>query len=438
MFFAYSLLYTLVLLALLPYEYFRRPKSLRRRWLRERCGLTTPFSATGHSSAIWVHAVSVGEVISAIPLIQEMKKRYPSLRIVISTVTDTGQKVARERISDIAYPVYLPFDLSLVLKGLIKKVKPRLFIAMETELWPNTFRVLRKEGIPILVFNGRISDRSFKGYKKIRFFIKEVVKGVDMFCMQEEVYKERIQALGADEDRIRVIGNFKFDTKPSDNIPGWSESLRGPVIVAGSTHEGEEELVVSVFMSLRNEHPELTLIIAPRHPERFHKVEDMLRAQGLPYIKRSEMSPQSADRGQEGGENRRLSGMIVILDTIGELAQAYGMADVAVIGGSFANQGGHNPLEPAFWGRPVVCGPHMENFPFIQDFYTERAAIRTEAEGLYGVLNELLRYPEKRTAMGKRARLLYDQKAGAVHKAMAILKHYLEAEFPVAKEKSLP
>jgi len=438
MFFAYSLLYTVALLALLPYEYFRRPKGLRGRWLRERCGLTAPFSATGHSSAIWVHAVSVGEVMCAIPLIREMKGRYPSLRIVISTVTDTGQKVARERISDIAYPVYLPFDLALALKKLIKRVKPRLFIAMETELWPNTFRVLRRGGIPIVVLNGRISDRSFKGYKKIGFFIKEVVKWVDMFCMQEELYKERIQALGADKDRIMVTGNFKFDIKPSDNIPNWSGSLRGPVIVAGSTHEGEEELMVSAFMRLRNEHPELNLIIAPRHPERFQKVEEMLRAQGLPYIKRSKMSPRSADRGQEGGENQPLSGMIVILDSIGELAPAYGMAEVAVIGGSFASHGGHNPLEPAFWGRPVVCGPHMENFPFIQDFYTERAAIRTDAEGLYGVLNELLRSPEKRTAMGKRARLLYDEKAGAVQRAMVVLERYLKTELPVAKEESLP
>jgi len=408
------------------------------RWLRERCGLTAPFSTTGHSSAIWVHAVSVGEVISAIPLIREIKGRYPSLRIVISTVTDTGQKLARERISDLAYPVYLPFDLALVLKKVIKSLKPRLFIVMETELWPNTFRVLRKEGIPILVVNGRISDRSFKGYKKIRFFIKEVVKWVDMFCMQEEVYKKRIRALGADEDRIMVTGNFKFDITPLDRIPEWSGSLRGPVIVAGSTHEGEEDLVVSVFMRLRNEHSELNLIIAPRHPERFHKVEDMLRAQGLPYIKRSEMSPRATDREQEGGEDQRLSGTIIILDTIGELAPAYGMAEVAIIGGSFASHGGHNPLEPAFWGKPVVCGPHMENFPFIQDFYTERAAIKTEEEGLYGVLNELLRSPEKRTTMGKKARLLYDEKAGAVHRAMEILERYLKAELPVAKEESFP
>jgi len=438
MFLAYSLLYTVTLLALLPYEYFRRPKDSRQRWLRERFGFITLPPATGDSPLLWIHAVSVGEVFSAIPLIRELKGRYPSFHIVISTVTDTGQKLARERISDIAYPVYLPFDLVFVLKGLMKRVKPRIFIAMETELWPNAFRVLRRAGIPILVLNGRISDRSFKGYKKIRFFIKKVVRWVDMFCMQEEVYKERIQALGADEHRIRVTGNFKFDTKPSDNIPEWFKSLRGPVIVAGSTHEGEEELMVSVCMRLRNEHPELNLIIAPRHPERFQKVGEMLGAQSLRYIKRSQMTPQSADRGQKEGNTQQLSGMIIILDTIGELAPAYGVADVAVIGGSFSSHGGHNPLEPAFWARPVVCGPHMENFPFIQDFYREGAALESSAEGLYRVLNELLSSPEKRTAMGKRARLLYDKKAGAVQKAMAILERYLNAELPVAKEKSLP
>jgi 3-deoxy-D-manno-octulosonic-acid transferase len=390
------------------------------------------------SPVTWIHAVSVGEVISAIPLIRELKGRYPSLRIVLSTVTDTGQKVARERLGDVSYPIYLPFDLVCILKGLIRRIQPRLFIVMETELWPNTFRVLKREGIPILVLNGRISDRSFTGYRKIRFFIRKVVEWVDMFCMQEEVYKERIQALGAEEGRIRVTGNFKFDTPPPDNLPDWSSSLRGPVIVAGSTHEREEELLVSVFMKLRNELPELNLIVAPRHPERFHKVEDMIKTQGLAYVRRSEMNPRSPDRGSEGRKNQWRSGIIVILDSIGELARAYGMADVAIIGGSFANHGGHNPLEPAFWGKPVVCGPHMENFPFIHDFYRVRAAIRTDAAGLYGVLNELLRSPEKRTAMGKKARLLYDEKAGAVHRAMALLERYLEAEFPVAKEESLP
>ncbi|HXX81131.1 MAG TPA: 3-deoxy-D-manno-octulosonic acid transferase [Thermodesulfovibrionales bacterium] len=435
MFFAYSLLYTVALLVLLPYEYFRRPKGFRRRWLKERFGLTTPPSVMGDAPVVWIHAVSVGEVLSAIPLIRELKGRYPSLCIVISTVTDTGQKLASDKISDIAYPVYLPFDLVSVLKGLMKRVRPRIFITMETELWPNIFRVLRKEGIPILVLNGRISDRSFNGYRKVRFFIKEVIRWVDMFCMQEEVYKKRIQELGADEHRIRVIGNFKFDTPP-DTIPGWVKFLRGPVIVAGSTHEGEEELLVSVYMKLRNAHPELNLIIAPRHPERFQKVEEMLGAQNLPYTKRSDMSPQSA--WQEGKNNQMLSGIIIILDTIGELAPAYGMADVAVIGGSFANHGGHNPLEPVFWARPVVCGPHMENFPFIQDFYREGAALETSAEGLYGVLDELLSSPKKRSAMGKGARLLYDKKAGAVQRAMAILERYLNANLPVAKEKSLP
>lgn len=438
MFFAYSLLYAVALLALLPYEYFRRPKGIRRRWLRERFGFITPPPVTGDAPLLWIHAVSVGEVISAIPLIRALKGRYPSLRIVISTVTDTGQKLACERISDIAYPVYLPFDLVSVLNRLMKRVKPRIFIAMETELWPNAFRVLRKGGIPILVLNGRISDRSFSGYKKIRFFIKEVVRWVDMFCMQEEVYKERIRALGADAERIRVTGNFKFDTRPSETIPGWSKYLRGPVIVAGSTHEGEEELMVSVCMRLRDEHPELNLIIAPRHPERFQRVEEMLAAQGLPYIKRSAMNPQSEESGPERGNTQRLSGTIVILDSIGELAPVYGVADVAVIGGSFADHGGHNPLEPAFWTRPVICGPHMENFPFIHDFYKEGAAIKAGAEDLYGVLNELLSSPEKRTAMGKKARLLYDEKAGAVQRAMAILERYLNADLPVTKEESFP
>lgn len=419
MFFIYSLLYFIVILVLLPFEYVKRPKGFRSRWLRERFGFISFPSVRNNSPLIWVHAVSVGEVISAVPLIRKLKSRHPSLQVILSTVTDTGRRVASEKVSDIADLLYLPFDLVFILEGLFRRIRPDVFVTIETELWPNLFRVLNREGIPILVLNGRLSDDSFNGYRKIRFFIKDVVKYVDLFCMQDNLYKERIKALGADEERIRVIGNFKFDMETPDKIPEWPVLLKGPVILAGSTHEGEEELTASVFERLRNDFPELNMIIAPRHPERFRRVEDLVKAKGLGYVKRSEL-------GIPGAEQKSIEGKIVILDTIGELASAYGIADIAIIGGSFVNHGGHNPLEPAFWGKPVICGPHMENFPFIQDFYREGSAKKTDAEGLYNVLRELIQSPEKRKAMGDKARGSYNEKSGAVNRAVEILERYIE------------
>jgi 3-deoxy-D-manno-octulosonic-acid transferase len=271
------------------------------------------------------------------------------------------------------------------------------------------------------VVNGRVSDDSFKGYKRIRFFIQRVVRCVDLFCMQDTLYAERIEALGASRDKVRVTGNFKFDTKPSEELPEWAGLLRGTVVLAGSTHEGEEELMVSVFGSLKNDFPDLNLILAPRHPERFGRVEAMVKAKGFECVRRSALlSP--------GQERTMLSGRIILLDTIGELAAAYGISDISVIGGSFVQRGGHNPLEPAFWGKPVVCGPHMENFPFIQEFYIGSGAVKTDAEGLFEVLRELIRSPGKRKVMGERARSLYRDKAGAVNRTADALEGYLKLQ----------
>ena len=436
MFFIYSLLYAIVLLFLLPYEYMRRPKGLRSIWLRERLGFLSSKLLTPNGSAelaevskpIWVHAVSVGEVISAVPFIKELKGRYPSIPVVLSTVTDTGRKVARERVSDIAQIVYLPFDLVHIVRRVLKRIRPALFITVETELWPNIFRTFKSEGIPILVLNGRLSDNSFRGYRRVRFFIKDVLACVDLFCMQESIYEKRIRELGVEGNKVRVTGNFKFDTRPSEKLPEWTNSLGHPVVLAGSTHEGEEELMVSVFERLRNDFPGMNLILAPRHPERFERVEEMVKAKSLDYVKRSELRTPNS-------ELRTIGGKILILDTIGELASAYGISDIAIMGGSFYKVGGHNPLEPAFWGKPVVCGPHMENFPFIQDFYIGSGAIKTDDAGLYEVIKELLRSPVKRKAMGERAKALYNEKAGAVDRAIEVLESYLDSHFPLSKEE---
>jgi 3-deoxy-D-manno-octulosonic-acid transferase len=429
MYLLYGFLYSIALFFLLPIHYLKRPKELRKRWLREKFGffdsslitpksLLPPFTKGGGGGIIWVHAVSVGEVMAALPFVKRLRERYPTKGIILSTITDTGQKVAREGAPEGTSVFYLPFDITFVLKTVLKRVKPEILITIETELWPNIFRVFKQYGIPVVLLNGRISENSFRGYKKISFFMKRVLTYVDFFCMQSELDAERIRSLGVDAKRVKLLGNFKFDTKPPSEIPEWATRITGPVIIAGSTHGGEEEFITSVFKELKKDFPDLSLILAPRHPERFKEVEDMLRSRGLSFVKRSEFVRLQTP-------NSRFSGTIILLDSVGELSAIYGISDIAIIGKSFRGYGGQNPLEPSYWGKPILCGPHMENFPFIEDFYSEGAALEVNEEGLYPKLRELLLSPERAKEMGSRAKGLYKKNAGAVEKAMEIVAGYI-------------
>jgi len=460
MYLIYSLMYIIAIIFLLPFEYYKRPKDIRKRWLREKFGfyelnLETftppypPLGKGGDGGVVWVHAVSVGEVMAALPLLKSLKERYPSKGIILSTITDTGQRLASERAPEGTTVVYLPFDIFLILNAILKKIRIEILIVIETEIWPNLFKVFKENGIPLILLNGRISENSFNGYKKISFFMKRVLSYVDFFGMQGEEYAERIRSIGVDNGKVMNLGNFKFDTRPPLQIPEWTEKIRGPVIIGGSTHEGEEELITSVYIELKKDFPDINLIIAPRHPERFKEVEDMLSSKGVAFIKRSAFSTQHLaplpspspleGEGRGGGElsnsqHSKLSEatdwqtikrMIILLDTIGELSAVYGRADIAVIGKSFRGSGGQNPLEPAYWGKPILCGPHMENFPVIKDFYNEGAALEVNEEGLYAKLKELLMSPEKAKEIGSKAQQLYRKNTGAVDRAMEIIARYV-------------
>ncbi len=424
MYLLYSLIYTIAIILLLPFEYFKRPKDIRKRWLREKFGFLNSAFVPHSSSLIWVHAVSVGEVMAALPMLKSLKKRYPSRGIILSTITDTGQKVAREGAPEDTIIVYLPFDIASILNTVLKRIKPEILIVIETELWPNLFRVFKENGIPVILFNGRISEGSFKGYKKVSFFMKRILSYVDFFGMQSEEYAERIRSLGANKSRVKTLGNFKFDTRPPSQIPEWTKRIKGPVIIAGSTYEREEEFLTSVYLELKKDFPDLNLIIAPRHPERFKGVEDMLSSKGISFIKRSAFSTQHSELS-EATDWQTIKGMIILLDTIGELSAVYGRADIAIIGKSFKGYGGQNPLEPAYWEKPILCGPHMENFPVIKDFYNAGAALEVNEEGLYAKLKELLRSPEKAKEIGSKAQELYRRNAGAVERAMEIIARYV-------------
>jgi 3-deoxy-D-manno-octulosonic-acid transferase len=402
MFLIYSVLYAVVVTILLLPEYLKRPKGLRSKWLREKFGYL-PES----SSVIWVHAVSVGEVGASLRLLQRLKKEFPGSSLILSTITDTGQKVAREKVPAGTQVVYLPFDIGFILKRCIERINPRIFVVVETELWPNIFRALSRAGVPIAVVNGRISEKSARGYRTISFFMRKVFSFVRAFGVQGEIDALRLREIGAPKDKIRILGNFKFDMNISGEIPSWAEALGGPVIVAGSTHRGEEELILAAYNENRDRFPGLKLVLAPRHPERFHEVEELLKSSGIPYVRRSSIEGQP--------DAKILEEKIILLDTVGELSAVYAVADIAVIGKSFAAVGGQNPLEPAFWGKSIICGPHMENFPFIKDFYNALAK----------KIKELLLAPEKARAAGFKAKDLYIKNSGAVDRAVEMIRDFI-------------
>ena len=414
MFYIYSLIYTIVILILLLPEYFKRPKELRAKWLREKLG-----NIRADKPAIWVHAVSVGEVNASLPLLRKLRSVYPSYPIVLSTITDTGQRVAMDKAPQGTSVVYLPFDVGLILKRCFRKVRPKILIVMETELWPNVLKTASENRVPVLMINGRISEKSSKGYSRIAFFMKKVFPYVNKFGMQSRLDAERIVAIGAEEDKVVVLGNLKFDMKLPGSVPQWIREMKGPVIVAGSTHRGEEEIIVSACREIIDRFPDVKLILAPRHPERFGEVEDMLKAKCVPYVKRSSFNLQTSTLTP-------LKANVILLDTVGELSSVYGAADLAIVGKSFSGFGGQNPLEPAYWGKPFLCGPHMENFPFMEEFYREEAGFETEAALLPKKIFELLNEPEKAKAAGEKAREICSRNSGAVDRAMKLIEEYVK------------
>jgi 3-deoxy-D-manno-octulosonic-acid transferase len=413
MFLLYSFLYSIAISILFLPQYFKRSPRLRSRWLREKFGY---LPVAGPS--IWVHAVSVGEVGASIGLIMRLRDEYPDMSIVLSTITDTGQEVAAERVPEGTMVVYLPFDIGFILRKSLKKVRPKAFIVIETELWPNIFRIMAGNSIPVIVMNGRISEKSFRGYRNISFFMKRVFQHVRIFGMQSSIDAERLNAIGCDREKIKVTGNFKFDLDIPRDTPEWTRDVHGPVIVAGSTFKGEEEIILSACSEIVKSYPSLKLVLAPRHPERFAEVEELLRSSQVRYAKRSGFGSQPT--GMSGP-----SYDVVLLDTVGELAAVYGAADIAIIGKSFKGFGGQNPLEPAFWGKPVICGPHMENFPFIEEFYREGAAFQVSPSDLGKTIDVLLSDRAKREAAGGKARELVMKHSGAVERAVEIIREHI-------------
>ncbi len=422
MYLLYSLVSLFVLVVVSPYFVYQ---ALRHNKyvgsLGQRLGyLPVSFNLDGDES-IWVHAVSVGEVLAARPLISELGRQYPKLRIFLSTTTRTGQQLARRNVADVDAVFYFPFDWTFTARRTLNVVKPRLFVMMETELWPNLLRECRERGVKTVLVNGRISYRSFPRYRLIKPFFRRVLSDVDSFCVQGEETARRLTQLGADPARITVTGSLKFDSLDVIPTPGrgpervlrfFRMSPNRPVLIAGSTLRGEEESVIRAFNRVRSSGLAPLLIIAARQPERFGEVERLCRHEGLTTIRRSELPIDAEPRADA-----------VILDTIGELAQLYQVATVVFVGGSLVAAGGHNILEPAIFGKPIVFGPHMENFAEIaEEFLANGAAVQVRLDReLDETIVSLMSDPVRRARLGAAARALVEANRGAKEKTLAVI-----------------
>jgi 3-deoxy-D-manno-octulosonic-acid transferase len=411
--------YTLaiVLLALVLSPWFAYQAVRYRKYigsLAERMGyLPVSFNLDGDES-IWIHAVSVGEALTARALIADLKARYPGLRLFLSTTTLTGQQVARTRLQGVDAVFFFPFDLPPFVQRTLRLVRPRLFIMMETEIWPNLLRACRRRGIRTLLVNGRISSRSYPRYRLARGFFRGVLADVDRFCMQSDESARRIVDIGADPGRVVVTGSLKFESLESPGAVagrGAGRVLRffrmspaRPVLIAASTMKGEETAVLGAFATIRRAHPTAMLIVAPRRPERFGEAEALARAEGLRVVRRTELAVDAEPRAD-----------VVILDTIGELAHLFQVATVVFVGGSLIDHGGHNILEPAVHGKPIVFGPHMQNFAEIAGtFLAHQAAVEVrDAAELTDTLLRLVGDSVERARLGAAARALVEANRGA-------------------------
>lgn len=420
----YNLLSAISLVVYLPWLLFKKGPENRLTYLSERLGISKYTDAD-----IWIHAVSVGEVIACLPFLKALKKEFTQIKIVFSTTTYTGQKIALEKFPEANRIMYMPWDTGLCIKRVVKLLRPKIFITIETELWPVLFQTLKKTGSYIILLNGRLSLESFSGYRRIRSFMQKVLSHVDYFYMQGKGDAERIISLGAKPERVGLMGNFKFDVDfhKSRNFATWIDRLEGTTIVAGSTHKGEEEIILNAYEVIKKGISDLKLILAPRHPERFDEVEEILKKRGLNFIRRSEIKQGLGFRGQGSATTyNRQQPDIILLDTIGELPQIFSKATVAFIGGSLLPFGGHNILEPAYWGKPIVFGPHMDNFPVASEFLRKDAALVVkDSRDIATAIKDLLKNTGKAKQMGQKAKAIIDSNTGAVEKALNLVRSFL-------------
>ncbi len=440
----YSFLTAVGMLLLSPYFLIRgvaRGKNLSN--IPERLGWKYPAKLHSGEGAkkesIWIHAVSVGEVLAALPLAGELKQRHPQRRLIVSTTTVTGQQMARERMPFADAIFYFPLDWAGPVRRALEATQASVVIIVETEIWPNFLRECRRAGVPVAFVNGRLSERSFGGFRRtlsysagmLRGFLKNILNDASLYLMQGEEDAARLLALGAPGNRVVVTGNLKYDLAepPESPLASWLETevaknTRGPVLVAGSVMAGEEAAVLRGLADVEREYPGALLILAPRKPEQFDNAADIVRQAGRKLVRRRELTCDSA-----GSAALAEPGDVLLLDSLGELAAIYRLADAVFVGGSLVPMGGHNILEPASFGKVPVHGPHMENFrEMAAAFLDAGASIQLNGEQELGAAwCGLLRDPESTARMGDTARQLVDRNRGATRRVLSHIERMIDA-----------
>ena len=416
MFVLYNCLLPLAVVILTPYLAFKFAVDSRfRTGLAERFGFLSRDleTAVEGKGPVWFHAASVGEVAGSAKLLGEIRRRWPEKRIIVSTFTSTGRETAK-KVFDADGVFILPFDLPFLIGRVLKRIRPQLLIVMETELWPNLIIGANNRGTPVVLVNGRISARSFGGYRFFRPLLKRLFGAMSLLLARSEEDRGRMVSLGADPAMVRVTGNLKFDIDTGCNPLEFMEGVEGPLVIAGSTHKGEDAPLLDTYIELRKRHMSLKLVLAPRHPDRTGELERLLSERGIGYVKRSALSG-------------RFSSDVLLLDTLGELPSLYRYGDAVFVGGSLVPVGGHNVLEPALSGKPVIFGPYMDNF-------REEAEILTSCGGSGSVKNpeELGRWIDRllsdgklRAEMGKRAKETVLKNQGATERTLQEISRLL-------------
>ena len=410
MYFTYTLILALGLLITCPYYLLR----FRKYWptLSDRFGYLK-FPELPHS--IWVHAVSVGEVKAVERLLERLRQQFPGRKLVVSTATPAGQQLARERRDIIHHTFYFPIDLPWCVRRALDRLNPEIVIIAETEIWPNFLRACRARGVRVIMINGRISDKSFARYRLVRRWLRRVFEDYAIIGMQSERDRRRIEAIGADPQKITVFGNLKYDVtasaRPLDKTLAAVLRDWNPVWIAASTRAGEEEMVLEAFADLLATDPDLKLIIAPRHGHRFDAVEQLIKRRRMTCVRRTRLAPAH-------------NANVLLLDTFGELAAVFQYGTVVFMGGSLVPRGGHNVLEPARYGKPVVFGPHMENFRDMARLFVEsEGAIQIQSPlELAPAVRRLLCDPAHAGRLGRNALAIVQQNSGATDRILEVLE----------------
>lgn len=400
--------------------YMRVVHKKYKQSLNKRFGREFPEIIKGKRYLIWIHAVSVGEIKAIASLAKLLKQEFGNPLLVISTGTETGQAEARRAIPYADYHVYLPLDVSWIIKRIVKKTAPDLVILSESDFWFNFLRTSKKMGAKTVLVNGKISETSLHRYLWIPFFTRALFSAIDKYCVQNQAYSLRFEQLGIPNNKISITGNMKFDdTFPhlaEEECEKWKKQLGikpgDQILVCGSTHDPEEALVLDILQSLWKRHPNIKALLVPRHPERFNEVASLLQKQGISWQRFTHIN----------GNNQQ--SQVILIDAMGLLRQCYQVADIALVGGSFTNRvGGHNIIEPSFYGVPVLFGPYMHSQPELVELVTQYGSgLQVRKENLEENLENLFQNPVKRTELGNAGKRLVSEIHGATHKALEGIK----------------